>query len=77
MDHESVAPSAADHPGKIERGPPVRAAIIVEPGRHLGEPVAELLWRDADVDADGEAPLRSPDQVAGTAGHFASSSFVP
>jgi hypothetical protein len=34
--------------------PQVGAANIVEPGRHLGVPVAEPLRRDADADADGK-----------------------
>ena len=45
-------------------GPAVRAAILVEPGGHLRMPLAETLWRNADPDADREAPLCRRDHLA-------------
>jgi hypothetical protein len=45
------------HPGR-RHGPPVRAAILVEPGGYLSMPLAETLWRNADPDADWENAVR-------------------
>src|SRR5271170_2748817 len=47
----------ASHPRGRHR-PPVRVAIFVEPGCHLGKPLPEFFQGDTDGNADGVAPLR-------------------
>jgi hypothetical protein len=62
VDREGVIQHSA-HPRR-RHGPPVRAAVLVEPGSHLSMPVAKTLWRNADPDADGEVPFCDRDHLA-------------
>jgi hypothetical protein len=50
-------------------GPPVRAAVLVEPGGHSGVLSAETFRRDGDANADWEAPFGPRDQLARIAWH--------
>jgi hypothetical protein len=49
--------------------PPVRAAILVEPGGDLRVSLAETRWRNGDPDKDREAPFGDCDHLAWVAGH--------
>src|SRR6266850_3756929 len=47
------------HPSRSRRchRPPVRATVLIKPGRHSSVLSAETFRRDGDADADREAPF--------------------
>jgi hypothetical protein len=62
VDRDGVVEHAAR--SRRRHGPPVRAAILVEPGGHSSVLSAEALRRDGDADADREPPFCPRDQLA-------------
>src|SRR6266446_541616 len=56
--------------------PPVVTAILVEPCRDVGMPLAETARRNPEPDADRKAPLGHGDHLSRVARHLCSSLFV-